>query len=153
MTIKQQEGENLREYVKCFNKAVLEIDEASGHHDFLLGRFNFCWFYLFTREDSSNLNDRPTIQGPEVYNIKDVLTAKCLVSKWKKKEVVETQSKKERKDHSSNSKAVKSGSEVSKKMVNFTLLVMPIDKILMQIKDDPSLKWLKPLSLLSKRRV
>lgn len=67
--------------------------------------------------------------------------------------MVETQSKKERKDHSSNSKAVKSGSEVSKKMVNFTLLVMPIDKILMQIKDDPSLKWPKPLSLLSKRRV
>ena len=67
--------------------------------------------------------------------------------------MVETQSKKEHKDHSSNSKAVKSGSEVSKKMVNFTLLVMPIDKILMQIKDDPSLKWLKPLSLLSKRRV
>ena len=27
LTIKQQEGETLREYVKCFNKAVLEIDE------------------------------------------------------------------------------------------------------------------------------
>ena len=26
--MKQQEGETLREYVKCFNKAVLEIDEV-----------------------------------------------------------------------------------------------------------------------------
>ena len=29
ITVKQQEGENLREYVKQFNKAVLEIDEAN----------------------------------------------------------------------------------------------------------------------------
>ena len=30
-------------------------------------------------------------------------------------------------------------------MVNFTPLVMPIDEILMQIKDDHALKWLRPL--------
>ena len=29
LTVKQQEGEALRKYVKCFNKAVLEIDEAN----------------------------------------------------------------------------------------------------------------------------
>ena len=28
LTIKQQKGETLREYMKCFNKVVLEIDEA-----------------------------------------------------------------------------------------------------------------------------
>ena len=28
LTVRQQEGETLRKYVKCFNKAVLEIDEA-----------------------------------------------------------------------------------------------------------------------------
>ena len=28
LTISQQEEESLRDYVKCFNKAVLEIDEA-----------------------------------------------------------------------------------------------------------------------------
>ena len=27
LTVKQQKGETLREYVKCINKAVLEIDE------------------------------------------------------------------------------------------------------------------------------
>ena len=29
---------------------------------------------------------------------------------------------------------------------------MPVDKILMQIKDDPALKWPKPLSSSSKQR-
>ena len=31
-------------------------------------------------------------------------------------------------------------------MVNFTPLVMPIDQILMQIKDDHHLRWLEPLN-------
>ena len=30
LTIRQQEGESLRDYVKCFNKAVLEIDEVDN---------------------------------------------------------------------------------------------------------------------------
>ena len=31
-------------------------------------------------------------------------------------------------------------------MVNFTPLNMPMEKLLLQIKDDPNLKWLKPLT-------
>ena len=37
-------------------------------------------------------------------------------------------------------------------MLNFTPLVMHADKILMQIKDEPGLKWLKPLSTSSMKR-
>ena len=40
----------------------------------------------------------------------------------------------------------------SKKKLNFTPLIMPVNKILMQIKDDPALKWPKPLSSSSKRK-
>ena len=36
--MKQQERETLREYVKCFNKAVLEIDEANNDLVFSLGK-------------------------------------------------------------------------------------------------------------------
>ncbi|XP_023874707.2 uncharacterized protein LOC111987240 [Quercus suber] len=36
--------------------------------------------------------------------------------------------------------------------MNFTPLVMPVDKILMQIKDEPGLKWPKPLSTSSRKR-
>ena len=40
----------------------------------------------------------------------------------------------------------------SKKKLNFTPLIIPVDKILMQIKDDLTLKWPKPLSSSSKWR-
>lgn len=36
--------------------------------------------------------------------------------------------------------------------MNFTHLLIPVDKILMQIKDNPTLKWPKSLSSSSKRR-
>ena len=48
-------------------------------------------------------------------------------------------------------KASKSNLEVPKKRLNFTLLVMPADKILMQIEDEPNLKWPKSLSTSSRK--
>ena len=72
----------------------------------------------------------------------DALTAKGLMGKQKKEERAESQGKKrDHKDNLLDAKASKSGSETSsKKKLNFTHLLMPVDKILMQIKDDPALK-------------
>ena len=87
-------------------------------------------------------------------NGEDALTTKGLTSKRKKEERAESQGKKkDRKDNFSEAKVKKSGSEASsKKKLNFTHLLMPVDKILMQIKDDPALKWPKLLSSSLKRR-
>lgn len=83
----------------------------------------------------------------------DALTVKGLTGKRKNKENNDSQNKKkDRKDHFSDTKFSKNSPKVSKKKLNFTPLVMLADKILMQIKDDPSLKWPKPLSLSSKKR-
>ena len=38
------------------------------------------------------------------------------------------------------------------KFTTFTPLIMPIEQVLMQIKDDPSLQWLKPISTPAERR-
>ena len=38
------------------------------------------------------------------------------------------------------------------KFTNFTPLIMPIEQVLMQIRDDPSLQWLKPISTPVERR-
>ena len=38
------------------------------------------------------------------------------------------------------------------KFTNFTPLIMPIEQVLMQIRDDPSLQWPKPISTLVERR-
>ena len=74
--------------------------------------------------------------------MENALTAKGLTSKRKTEESAESQGKKrDRKDNLLEAKASKSGSETSsKKKLNFTHLLMPADKILMQIKDDPALK-------------
>lgn len=54
--------------------------------------------------------------------------------------------KRERKDHSSSDDRIKQRDNKARRMVNFTPLVTPIDKILMQIQDDHPLKWPKPLN-------
>ena len=88
-------------------------------------------------------------------NGEDMQTAKGLMGKWKKDKIIESQSKKkERKDNLMEAKTGKSSLEAPlKKKLNFTHLIMLVDKILMQIKDDPALKWPKPLSSSSKQRV
>ena len=58
--------------------------------------------------------------------------------------------KKDCKDPYSETKTSKSSSNTPKKKMNFTPLVMPVDKILMQIKDESGLKWPKPLSTSSR---
>ena len=66
-------------------------------------------------------------------NVKDSLTAKGLMGKWKKEENVELQGKKKDCiDNLSDTKVSKSSPEApSKKKLNFTPLLMPVDKILM----------------------
>ena len=49
-------------------------------------------------------------------------------------------------------KASKSNSDTPKKRMNFTPIVMPVEKILMQIKDELGLKWPKPLRMSSRKR-
>ena len=83
-------------------------------------------------------------------NGEDALMAKGLTGK-RKKGVKSQSKKKERKDNLMEAKTGKSSLEASsKKKLNFTLLIMLVDKVLMQIKDDPTLKWPKPLSSSSK---
>ena len=38
------------------------------------------------------------------------------------------------------------------KFTNFTPLIKTIEQVLMQIRDDPSLQWPKPISTLTERR-
>ena len=86
-------------------------------------------------------------------NEEDVLTTKGLTGKQKKDKGAESQNKKkERKDSHTEAKTSKSSLASSKKKLNFIPLIMPVNKILMQIKDDPTLKWPKPLSSSLKRR-
>ena len=85
-------------------------------------------------------------------NGEDALTAKGLTGKRKKDEPGDSYGKKDRKDSYSETKTSKSSSDTPKRKMNFTLLVMLANKILMQIKDELRLKWPKPLSTSSRKR-
>ena len=149
LTVKQREGETLREYMKQFNKAVLEIDEADEQ------------VIMTTFPDGLNNPDLvfslgktpPTSMTDLLFKVQKYMNGEdTLTSKQKKDKGAKSQSKKkERKDSHIEAKTSKSSLEASsKKKLNFTPLIMPMDKILMQIKDDPTLKWPKPLSSSSK---
>ena len=86
-------------------------------------------------------------------NGEDTLIAKGLTRKWKKDEPSDSHGKKkDHKDSYLETKPSKSNSDTPKRKMNFTLLVMPADKILMQIKDKLGLKWPKPLIMSSRKR-
>lgn len=86
-------------------------------------------------------------------NGENALTMKGLTGKQKKEEPGDSQGKKkDRKVSYSEIKANKSSFDPPKKKMNFTPLVMPTNKILMQNKYKPGLKWPKPLSTSSRKR-
>ena len=85
-------------------------------------------------------------------NGEDAFTAKGLMGKRKKEEIGESHGKKkDRMDSYSEVKSSKNSLNALKKKMNFTPLVMLTNKILMQIKDEPGLKWPKTLSTSSRK--
>ena len=136
-----------------FNKAVLEIDEQVIMMAFQARLINLDLVFSLRKTPPTSMMDL-LFKAQKYMNGEDALTAKGLTEKRKKDEGAESQSKKkERKDNLMEAKTNKSRLEASsKKKLNFTPLIMPVNKILMQIKDDPALKWPKPLSSSSKRK-
>ena len=142
--------------MKCFNKAVLEIDETDNQvimANFQAGLNNPDLVFSLGKTPPTSMIDL-LFKAQNYMNGEDALIAKGLMGKRKKEETTESQGKKrDWNDNLIDAKASKSDLETSsKKKLNFTHLLIPVDKILMQIKDDPALKWPKYLSSSSKWR-
>ena len=89
------------------------------------------------------------LKAQKYMNVEDALTAIGMEDIWKERRYVQEDSKgkkRERRDYSSNHDNAKSKNDKTRRMVNFIPLVMPINKILMQI-DDRLFKWSKPRTL------
>ena len=144
----------MRDYVKRFNKAILEIDEANDQvimMNFQVGLNNPDLVFSLGKMPPTSMTDL-LFKAQKYMNAEDAFPTKGLKGKRKKEETSDSQGKKKDcKDHSSKTKASKSSPEVPKKLLNFTPLVMHVDKILTQIKDKPGLKWPKPLSTSSRK--
>ena len=85
---------------------------------------------------------------------------RCLQKKWKEKgretkkqaEIAIRRRKHEALGKPQKKKKKKELLDRRPKFTTFTPLLMPIEQVLMQIKDDPSLQWLKPISTPAERR-
>jgi len=98
---------------------------------FLIGLKNLDLLFSLGKTPPTSMMDL-LFKAQKYMNREDALTAKGLAGKQKKDEGAESQSKKEeRKDSHTKAKTRKSSQEASsKKKLNFTPLIIPMDKIL-----------------------
>ena len=126
--------------MKRFNKAVLEINEVDDQvimTTFQAGLNNPDLIFSLGKTLPTSMTDL-LFKAQKYMNGEDAFTAKGLIGKQKKEETGECHSrKKDRKDSYLELKAGKGSPDAPKKKMNFTPLVMPANKILMQIKDEP----------------
>ena len=103
LTMKQQERETQREYIKCFNKAVLEIDEAKDQvimMTFQAGLNNPNLIFSLGKTPPTTMTDL-LFKAQKYMNREDALTANGVDGKRGMEEIDELQhKKKEKKDHS-----------------------------------------------------
>ena len=121
--------------MKRFNKVVLETDEADDQvimTTFQVG-LNDPDLVFSLGKTPQTLMTNLLFKAQKYINGEDTLTAKGLMGKQKKEENAESQGKKkDHKDNLTKAKTNKSGLETSsKKKLNFTPLLMPMDKIIM----------------------
>ncbi|XP_023883677.1 uncharacterized protein LOC111995966 [Quercus suber] len=149
LTIRQGEKETLRSYVKRFTRETLEVDEAGDKVHLTTFKAG-----LKSRDLVASLVKNPPkmmaemlIKAQKYMNAEDALAAIKDTEKpgdRGRKEDDRRGQKREcpdcRTNHGNRRKDDKSS-----RPVKFTPLVMPVDKILTQIKDEHFLKWPRPL--------
>ena len=104
--MKQQEGETLRKYVKCFNKVVLEIDEANNQVIMTTfeARLNKLDLVFSLKTLPTTVTDL-LFKAQKYINGKDALIVNGIDGKRKMEEINELQhKKKEKKDRSPSQK-------------------------------------------------
>ena len=149
LTIKQGEKETLRLYVERFTGKTLEVDEADDKVQLTTFKAG-----LRSQDLVASLEKNPPktmvemlLKAQKYMNTEDALAA---IKDLKKpgdrgrKDDERRGQKRERPDRRSND-GLKKKEDRGPRRVKFTPLIMPVDKILTQIKDEHYLKWPRPL--------
>ena len=149
LTIRQGEKETLRSYVKHFTQETLKVDEADDKVQLTTFKAG-----LRSRDLVASLSKNPPktmvemlLKAQKYMNAEDALAAIKNVEKPRDKGRRDDKcrgQKRERPDRQNNDENRRK-EERGPQMVKSTPLVMPVDKILMQIKDEHYLKWPRPL--------
>ena len=148
LTIKQGEKETLRSYMTHFTRGMLEVDEMDDKVQLTTFKAG-----LKSRDFVASLAKNPPkimaealLKAQKYINAEEALVAIDGVDKTKKKEREDDRrwQKRDRNDRR-NEEDNKRREDKNPRPVKFTPLVMLVNQILTEIRDDPSLKWPRPL--------
>ena len=149
LTIKQGEKETLWSYVKCFTRETLEVDEVDNKVQLTTfkARLKSREFMVSLAKNPPKIMAEMLLKAQKYMNAKDTLAAIKNVEKTgdKGKKEDDRRGRKRERPNRRPSDENKRKDERTLQMVKFTPLVMSVDKILAQIKDEHYLKWPKPL--------
>ena len=136
--------------MKRFTREVLEVNEADDKVQLTTFKASIKSrkFVVALAKSLQKTMVEMLLKAQKYMNAKDALVAIGEESKSKGKESVREDwrgHKRERNDHQTSSDGNKWRDNKIPRTVKLTPLMMPIGKILVQIKDDHHLKWPKPL--------
>ena len=149
LTIRQGEKETLRLYVKRFTRETLEVDEADDKVQLMTFKPG-----LRSRDLVASLAKNPPktmsemlLKVQKYMNVEDAVATIRDVEKPEDKGRKDEESRRQKKERLDRRTVDgnRRKDDKSTRTIKFTLLVMPVDKILMQIKDEHYLKWPRPL--------
>ena len=156
LNIQQAKGESLRQYITRFNKKLLQVDEAKDQvilTTFQAGLLPGDFFFSITKSPPKTVGEL-LHKAQKYMNAEDAMLAKEMKGKRKRDEGTSSNRDKKKDTQSVGQTTGKKKKLLDRKPIftNFTPLIMPIKQILMQIRDDPSLQWLKPINTPVERR-
>ena len=139
LIIRQGEKETLRSYVKCFTRATLEVDEADDKVQLMTFKAG-----LRSRDLVASLVKNPPktmaemlLKAQKYMNVEDAIATIRDVEKpgGKGRKDEERRGQKKECPDRRTADGNRRKDDKSTRAVKFTPLVMPVDKILMQIKN------------------
>ena len=148
LAIEQGENESLRSFITCFNRESLTVDEMDDK--LMLAAFhNGVSSDLFIHK---LYDQKPQTMAELIHSAQSFMNAKdaIIAKKRKRAERMEVDLPRHP-EQGPRSKKVRIGEKKDRdnrnaisslgKAQHYTPLNVPLDQVLMQIKDDPSLKW------------
>ncbi|XP_075664981.1 uncharacterized protein LOC142634565 [Castanea sativa] len=149
LTIRQGEKETLWSYVKCFTRETLEVDDADDKVQLTTfkARLKSRKFMVSLAKNPPKMMAEMLVKAQKYMNAKDALAAIMDEEKSRKEGRKEDDCRGPKREllGRRNSDSDKQKDEKTPQTVKFTHVIMSIDKILTQIKDEHYLKWPRPL--------
>ena len=149
LSIRQGEKETLRSYVKRFTRETLEVDKTDDKVQLMTFKARLRSRDLVTSFAKNPLKTMAEmlLKAQKYTNAEDAVTAIRDVEKPGDKGRKDDKRRGQKRDRLDRqlTNVNRRKDDKGTQAVKFTPLVMPIDKILMQIKDEHYLKWLRPL--------